>query len=141
MEILNVKDLTFKYPLNKNNTLNSVSFSLNKGDFAVLCGQTGSGKTTLLKMLKPSLCPKGDRRGSVLFYGEDLYSKILLSNIEIPLFFYNKIYVFVSTVYFPHFYKILIAYFSVVMLLVFYIHFCPDGFCKVQFVFTVTYQR
>ena len=74
MEILNVKDLTFKYPLNKNNTLNSVSFSLNKGDFAVLCGQTGSGKTTLLKMLKPSLCPKGDRRGSVLFYGEDLYS-------------------------------------------------------------------
>ncbi len=73
MEILNVENLTFSYPLNEHNTLSSVSFSLEKGDFAVLCGQTGSGKTTLLRMLKPSLCPRGERSGKVSFYGTDLY--------------------------------------------------------------------
>ena len=54
MEILNVKSLSFKYPLTDKNTLEDVSFTLDKGDFAVLCGQTGSGKTTLLRALKPS---------------------------------------------------------------------------------------
>jgi energy-coupling factor transport system ATP-binding protein len=73
MEILSVKNLTFKYPLCESNTLSSVSFSLEKGDFAVLCGPTGSGKTTLLRLLKPALSPNGSRSGEVLFDSLDIY--------------------------------------------------------------------
>lgn len=73
MEILNIENLSFKYPLNEKNTLDNVSISLEKGDFALLCGQTGSGKTTLLRALKPSLCLRGDLGGKILFYGSSLY--------------------------------------------------------------------
>ena len=73
MEILNVKNLSFKYPMNELNTLKNVSFSLEKGDFAVLCGQTGSGKTTLLRTLKPSLCPRGEKSGEIIFENNSLF--------------------------------------------------------------------
>ncbi len=73
MEILNVKNLSFKYPTNEKNTLENVSFTLEKGDFAVLCGQTGSGKTTLLRALKPSLCLRGEMNGEISFLGSQLY--------------------------------------------------------------------
>ena len=89
MEILNVRDLSFKYPLVDKNTLENISFSLEKGDFAVLCGQTGSGKTTLLRMLKPSLCPKGNRSGTVSFLGEDLYESKKMNERKIGFVMQN----------------------------------------------------
>lgn len=73
MEILNVKNMSFKYPLNEKNTLEDVCLSLDKGDFALLCGQTGSGKTTLLRALKPSLCLRGELGGEITFLGFSLY--------------------------------------------------------------------
>ena len=52
MEILNVENLTFSYPNSTSPVLNNISFSVNSGEFVVLCGSTGSGKSTLLKNLK-----------------------------------------------------------------------------------------
>ena len=89
MEILNVKDLTFKYPLSELNMLKNVSFSLEKGDFAVLCGQTGSGKTTLLRALKPSLCPRGEIKGTVFFNGENLYDEKKTNELKIGFVMQN----------------------------------------------------
>ncbi|WP_295072077.1 ABC transporter ATP-binding protein [Ruminococcus sp.] len=72
MEILAVNDLTFTYPQCSSSALNKISFSLNSGEFAVLCGATGSGKSTLLRMLKRELSPLGDVSGKVLFCGKEL---------------------------------------------------------------------
>lgn len=65
MEILTVKDLSFTYPQAAQPVLRSVSFSLQEGEFAVLCGATGSGKSTLLRLLKEELAPLGTRQGSI----------------------------------------------------------------------------
>lgn len=72
MEILAVRDLTFTYPECGSPAVKNVSFSLERGEFAVLCGATGSGKSTLLRMLKRELTPVGDMRGSVSFCGNPL---------------------------------------------------------------------
>ena len=72
MEILAVRDLSFSYAGEKEKTLDGISFTLEKGDFAVLCGATGSGKSTLLRMLKRELTPRGETEGTVLFRGREL---------------------------------------------------------------------
>ena len=72
MEILNVKNLTFKYPECDREALSDVSFSVNAGDFIVLFGETGCGKTTLLRMLKRELSPAGEKSGSILYKGTEL---------------------------------------------------------------------
>ena len=72
MEILNVKNLNFKYPNFEKNALTDVSFSVNAGDFIVLFGETGCGKTTLLRMLKRELSPAGEVSGSIDFCGSPL---------------------------------------------------------------------
>ncbi|HOP11589.1 MAG TPA: ATP-binding cassette domain-containing protein [Oscillospiraceae bacterium] len=83
MEILAVKNLSFSYPLkadshSEKKALENLSFSVEKGDFTVICGATGSGKTTLLRMLKRELTPLGEKSGTVEYYGtplEDLDEK------------------------------------------------------------------
>ena len=72
MEILNVKNLTFKYPKCDREALSDVSFSVNAGDFVVLFGETGCGKTTLLRMLKRELSPAGEKSGSIRYKGAEL---------------------------------------------------------------------
>jgi energy-coupling factor transport system ATP-binding protein len=72
MEILAVSGLTFTYPLCSSPAVENISFSLERGEFAVLCGATGSGKSTLLRMLKRELSPLGDKKGSVSFCGTEL---------------------------------------------------------------------
>ncbi|MGN1126755.1 MAG: ABC transporter ATP-binding protein, partial [Ruminococcus sp.] len=72
MEILNVKDLTFSYPESKTKAIDNISFSVNSGEFVVVCGESGSGKTTLLKMLKKEIAPHGTKSGEVIFNGESI---------------------------------------------------------------------
>lgn len=74
MEILSVKNLTFKYPDTDVNILDDVSFSVKNGEFITLCGKSGSSKTTLLKLLKPQLSPKGTKSGEIIYKGKNLYS-------------------------------------------------------------------
>ncbi len=72
MEILAVKNLSFRYPQTDFPAVKDVSFSLERGEFAVLCGATGSGKSTLLRLLKHELEPLGEKTGQVIFDGLDL---------------------------------------------------------------------
>lgn len=70
MEILTVKNLSFTYPGGAAPALSDVSFSVNRGDFAVLCGQTASGKSTLLRLLKRELIPQGGLSGEIFINGQ-----------------------------------------------------------------------
>lgn len=72
MEILAVSHLTFTYPGCGSPAVKDVSFTLERGEFAVLCGATGSGKSTLLRMLKRELTPLGETEGTVYFCGSPL---------------------------------------------------------------------
>ena len=72
MEILKVEDLSFKYPDCGEPAVKNVSFSIERGEFTVLCGATGSGKSTLLRMLKPQLTPLGELSGEICFNGQSL---------------------------------------------------------------------
>ena len=72
MEILTVRDLSFKYTLGKEDALRSVSFGVEEGDMVAVSGPTGCGKSTLLRMLKRELTPMGDLSGTVLLDGVPL---------------------------------------------------------------------
>ena len=69
-----IKNLTFSYPGSSAKTLSGVNFSVEKGEYVVLCGASGSGKTTLLRHLKSVLTPYGQRSGEILFDGKPLDS-------------------------------------------------------------------
>ncbi|MBR5089271.1 MAG: ATP-binding cassette domain-containing protein [Ruminiclostridium sp.] len=70
MEILDIKDLSFTYPLAVSPALHGISLTVQEGEFIVLCGATGSGKSTLLRMLKPQLTPLGELSGEVRIHGK-----------------------------------------------------------------------
>ena len=69
MEALNISHLTAVYPEAEKPVLRDVSFSLEAGEFAVLCGATGCGKTTLLRFAKRELTPRCTHTGTVSFCG------------------------------------------------------------------------
>ncbi len=72
MEILTVRDLSFKYSLGREDAVSGISFGVEEGSFVAVCGPTGCGKSTLLRMLKKELIPMGDIRGEVLLDGVPL---------------------------------------------------------------------
>ncbi|MBQ8558754.1 MAG: ATP-binding cassette domain-containing protein [Tyzzerella sp.] len=72
MEILQIKNLTFRYPDAEKSALDSISLSLKAGEFAVICGESGCGKSTLLQLLKRELSPYGEKSGDILYDGVSL---------------------------------------------------------------------
>lgn len=72
MEILAVKNLTFTYPATQRRVLDGINFTVEQGEFCVLCGTTGSGKSTLLRLCKPALAPHGTLSGDILYKGTPL---------------------------------------------------------------------
>ena len=72
MELVKVKDLTFRYPDCEQPALDGISLEVNAGELLVICGRSGCGKTTLLRQLKPQLAPHGVLSGEILFGGEPL---------------------------------------------------------------------
>ena len=72
MGTLEIRDLTFTYPLGDRPALRHVSLKLEPGSFTLLCGPSGCGKTTLLRHLKTVLTHHGGRTGAVLLDGEAL---------------------------------------------------------------------
>ena len=65
--LLSVNDLCVTFPECEKPALQHISFSLQAGDFAVLCGGTGCGKSTLLRMCKRELRPLCTHTGSVIY--------------------------------------------------------------------------
>ncbi|MEN1968799.1 energy-coupling factor transporter ATPase [Lentibacillus sp. N15] len=72
MEILSAKNITFAYPDAQTSAVTNINFSVNKGEFIVLCGPSGSGKSTLLQLIKHDIAPHGRRHGHILYKGKEL---------------------------------------------------------------------
>ena len=66
MAQIEIKNLTFSYPLEEKPALKNISLSVEEGEYVVLCGKSGCGKTTLLKHLKAVLAPKGKKEGEII---------------------------------------------------------------------------
>jgi len=52
--------------------VNHVRFTVDSGEFVVLCGATGSGKSTLLRRFKREIAPSGSEIGEITFLGKPI---------------------------------------------------------------------
>ncbi len=66
-----VKELTFRYPHNQENTIKGLSFDLKEGEIFGLLGPSGVGKSTTQKILVKLL---SGYSGEVFYHGRDLKS-------------------------------------------------------------------
>ena len=57
MASLEIRNLTFTYPLADKPALKDVSLTVDQAEFVVICGKSGCGKSTLLRQLKKNLIP------------------------------------------------------------------------------------
>lgn len=64
MAFLEAKNISFTYPDEKQPVLKDISFSVEQGEFIVLCGSSGSGKSTLLRLIKREIAPHGEKKES-----------------------------------------------------------------------------
>ena len=69
MAHITVRNLSFRYPEDREDTLKNLNLQIEQGDYVVLCGRSGSGKSTLLRHLKTQLTPYGRRTGEILLDG------------------------------------------------------------------------
>lgn len=68
-ESLEFKNVTFRYPSAKRNSLENVSFKINKGETLALVGVNGAGKSTLVKLLLRFYDPT---EGEILYNGVNI---------------------------------------------------------------------
>lgn len=74
MAYIELKNVTYTYPLAKEPSIADVSVSLERGKFYAVLGANGSGKTTLCNIFRgfiPSFF-QGEMRGEILFEGKNL---------------------------------------------------------------------
>ena len=74
MAEIRIEHLSFSYPESEFFASQDVSFTIQSGEFAVICGASGSGKSTLLRLLKPSMRPHGKTEGAVYYDSAPLES-------------------------------------------------------------------
>jgi len=72
MRFLEIQNLTYKYPVQNQNTLNGVSLWFSAGQRVAIIGRNGCGKTTLLLNLNGILRPQC---GRILLHGEEITYK------------------------------------------------------------------
>ena len=72
MATIEIRNLTFYYPMTEKPALDDITLDMNTSEFIVLCGKSGCGKSTLLRQLKKNMIPFGDRAGNVLYRGEEI---------------------------------------------------------------------
>ena len=64
--------MNFTYPDAEKPAIENLNFSIDAGEFVVICGKSGCGKTTLLRHFKTVMSPYGKREGEIFFEGERL---------------------------------------------------------------------
>lgn len=69
MENYLFEHIDFTYPEQEKKALCDITFSVNQGEFLVLCGLSGCGKTSLLRHMKTCLTPHGGRVGNIYYKG------------------------------------------------------------------------
>jgi ABC-type multidrug transport system fused ATPase/permease subunit len=86
---IEIKDVTFSY--GGDNALESVSFSIRKGEKVGIVGHTGAGKTTISNLIMKYYHPT---RGEILIYGRNLdeistgsYRKLIAPVLQDPFMF------------------------------------------------------
>lgn len=67
MAILQFEGVSFAYPNSKRRVIDQISFSMEEGEYVVVCGESGCGKTTLLRLSKPELTPAGAFEGKIYY--------------------------------------------------------------------------
>ncbi len=72
MASIEIRNLTFTYPLADKPALNDVTLTVDQAEFVVICGKSGCGKSTLLRQLKKNLIPYGEKEGSVFYRGHEI---------------------------------------------------------------------
>lgn len=72
MALFAVENLIFTYPDQEKAALDQISFSLEGGEFVLLCGKSGCGKSTLLRHFKTAMSPYGKTEGRLLLDGRNL---------------------------------------------------------------------
>lgn len=65
MAAITFEHVSFTYPDQAHPILQDISFSVESGEFILLCGETGSGKTSLLRCIKREIAPVGRYEGSI----------------------------------------------------------------------------
>lgn len=70
--LLEFDGVSFCYPHSTHKVLQEVSFSVEEGEFVVLCGASGCGKTTLLRHILKSQIPVGVGAGTMRYRGESI---------------------------------------------------------------------
>lgn len=74
MAYIELKDVTYTYPLVKEPALKNITASFEKGKFYGIIGENAGGKTTLCNLIR-GLIPhfyKGKLKGEVTIDGQDL---------------------------------------------------------------------
>ncbi len=72
MALFEIRNLTFTYPGQQKPALLHLDFTVENGEFLVICGKSGCGKSTLLRHFKTAMSPFGKREGEILFDGRQL---------------------------------------------------------------------
>ena len=92
MNILEIKNVTYKYSNSNEKVLSSVNQKFEIGKFYAIIGKSGAGKSTLLSLLAGLDKPK---KGQILFKGNDIekdgYSNHRKNNISLVFQNYNLI--------------------------------------------------
>lgn len=70
--LLEFDGVSFCYPHSTHKVLQEISFSVEEGEFVILCGASGCGKTTLLRHILKSQIPVGVGEGMMRYRGESI---------------------------------------------------------------------